>query len=364
MLTKVFDKIENKSELQPEDLRLLLEAANPREHEIVMRYGLQTKEEFIGRKVSLRGLIELSNICSKNCYYCGIRKDNRHVGRYRLTADEVVASAQWALEQRFGSIVLQGGEIESPGFTDFIEDILHRIREMDGGRLGITLSLGEQSPETYARWFKAGAHRYLLRIESSNPKLYAQLHPANHSWEHRVDCLRALRNCGYQVGTGVMCGLPGQTTEDLVRDILFFRDFDVDMIGMGPYVPHGDTPLGKGIVMSSEEKYERLALGLRMIAVTRIFLQDVNIASATALQALRDDGRELGLLAGANVIMPNMTSAAYRESYKLYDNKPGIYSDCGETWSQIEQRLQEIGETILYDEWGDSRHFYARTAHD
>ena len=363
-------------------------------------YALKVK--YCGKRVAMRGIVEAGNVCAKDCYYCGIRKSNDNLQRYQLSADEIVRLAELDAKQDYASLVIQSGEIESEAHTRFIEDVLRRIAPFD---LGVTLSLGEQTEETYRRWKEAGAARYLLRIETSNPELYATLHPAGHSWERRVECLRALRRCGYQVGTGVMCGLPGQTYDDLARDIEFFAEMDVDMIGMGPYIPHPDTPLGvlsakclvpsawclvpsaeqekvlsaKCLVPSAELKHEDLSesnapsttapstkhqaltLGLKMIAVTRLYLHDVNIAAATALQALAPDGRERGIRAGANVIMPNITDTKYRRSYQLYAGKPCLDENAGLCKGCLERRLAAIGETVDYGHRGDSLHFRKRT---
>ena len=318
-------------------------------------YALKCRHS--GKTVSMRGLVELGNVCAKDCLYCGIRKSNAAVSRYQLTADDVERLARVAALQNYGSLVLQGGEIEGEAHTAFIEECLRRIAPLD---LGVTLSLGEQTEEVYRRWKEAGAARYLLRIETSSPGLYARLHPAGHSWERRVECLRALRRCGYQVGTGVMCALPGQTPEDLARDIVFFGDIDADMIGMGPYIPHPDTPLGQTAPPLAKE--ERLRLGLNMIAATRLYLHDVNIAATTALQALADDGREQGVLAGANVMMPNVTDTKYRRSYQLYAGKPCLDENALACRGCLERRLALLGETINYGRRGDSPHFRKRTA--
>lgn len=318
-------------------------------------YAVKIRE--IGRAVSFRGLIEFSNICAKDCFYCGIRKSNAGTNRYRMDADEIVREARWAFDAGYGSIVLQSGEIESEENTEFVENVLRRIRAFGGDGFGVTASLGEQTEETYRRWREAGAHRYLLRIETSNPALYAKLHPASHSWERRRDCLRALRRCGYQVGSGVMAGLPGQTLDDLAADIEFFAAEDLDMIGMGPYVPHSGTPLGKDAPWTPQVRKERLELGLRMIAATRLYLHDVNIAAATALQAIDPEGREKGLLAGANVIMPNMTGARYRADYRLYDGKPCVGEDAETCRDCIGRRIAALGETVLTNARGDSPHW-------
>ena len=320
----------------------------------------EVKCRVVGRRVAFRGLIEFGNVCEKNCFYCGIRKGNGNVHRFRMTADEIVQAAKWTNDAGYGSVVLQSGELTGEANIAFVEDVLKRIHAFGGDNLGITISLGEQTEETYRRWREAGAHRYLLRIETSNPTLYAKLHPADHSWERRRDCLRALRRCGYQVGSGVMAGLPGQTPDDLAADIEFFASEDIDMIGMGPYIPHPDTPLGKDVEWTSESRKARLELGLRMIAATRLYLHDVNIAAATALQALDPQGREKGLLAGANVMMPNVTDTQYRADYMLYADKPCLDENAAVCRNCLEHRITGIGETILWNERGDSLHWKKR----
>ena len=269
-------------------------------------------------------------------------------------ADEIVREAERAFEAGYGSLVLQSGELSGEANASFIEGVLRRIHAFGGDAFGVTLSLGEQPEDVYMRWREAGAHRYLLRIETSNPALYATLHPSDHSWEARLGCLRSLRRCGYQVGTGVMAGLPGQTLDNLAADIAFFASEDVDMVGMGPYIPHPDTPLGRGGALSVEAAKERLELGLRMIAVTRLHLHDVNIAAATALQALDPEGREKGLLAGANVVMPNITPLQYRADYTLYAGKPCLEEDGERCRGCLARRIASIGETILWNKRGDS----------
>ena len=306
----------------------------PDKHELIKMLSLQTDEElnqlyqqaykikqqFVGTKVYFRGIIELSNICSKNCYYCGIRSGNPDFQRYTISLDEALAEAKWCFDQHYGSIVIQAGERTDTQWVRLITDLISGIKKLSEGKLGITLSLGEQSEEVYKEWMQAGAHRYLLRIETSSPSLYSKLHPNDHSFEHRLACLRNLRSVGYQVGTGVMVGLPSQSIEDIADDILFFYDEDVDMLGMGPFIPHHGTPLAH--LVDGFDANAALMMGLKMIATCRIALKDVNIATTTALQALHPQGRELGLLAGANILMPNITDTKYREGYQLYDGKP------------------------------------------
>ncbi len=314
----------------------------------------------VGKRVSLRGLIEFSNVCGKNCYYCGIRAGNAKVARYRLSEDEIVAAARQAERARYGSVVLQSGEVASEANTAFVERVVSRLHAEFGDALGVTLCLGEQSEETYRRWRAAGAHRYLLRIESSNPELYAKLHPASHSWQARVDCLRTLKRLGYITGSGVMIGVPGQTLEDLASDIAFFAQEDLDMIGMGPFIPHPDTPLGEGLAMTPDWKRRQVELGCRMIAVARLALKDVNIAATTALEALDPQGREKGLLAGANVMMPNVTPAKYRGDYKLYSDKPCQDESADLVGDVLERRIRSIGEEVNWSDRGDPLHFSRR----
>lgn len=352
-------EILNRAESSPEALTedelahlVALEAGSDGE-EALFAAAYRVKCRVIGKCVSIRGLIEAGNVCAKDCLYCGIRRSNAALARYSLDAGEIVELARQAKDFGYASIVIQSGEIESEAHTAFIEDVLRRIAPLD---LGVTLSLGEQTEETYRRWKAAGATRYLLRIETSNPELYATLHPASHSWTRRRDCILALGRCGYQVGTGVMCGLPGQTPRDLARDIVFYRDIGAHMIGMGPWIPHSSTPLAAHRD-SMYSKDGQLHIGLRMIAATRLFLHDANIAAATALQALADDGRERGILAGANVIMPNMTDTKYRRAYQLYDGKPCLGENATLCRHCLDRRLDAIGEKILYNERGDSKRY-------
>ncbi len=342
------------------DIKYLLDCSDEERKELFSE-ALTIKERYVGKKVYFRGLIEFSNICSKDCLYCGIRKSNKEVERYTLTNKEILEAAKFAWESNYGSIVLQGGEMEGEAFTERIEKLLREIKELSNGELGITLSLGEQSEEVYRRWFNAGAHRYLLRIESSNPALYNRIHPndTHHDFERRVRCLRDLKTIGYQTGTGVMIGLPYQTTDNLIDDLIFMRDIDIDMCGMGPYIEYTGTPLaetGQDLLTLSE----RFDLTLRMIATLRLMMKDINIAAATALQAIDPVGREKAVKVGANIIMPNITPGLYRDSYKLYDNKPCTDEAAEDCRNCLEVRVSLADGEIGYGEWGDSLHFRKR----
>ncbi len=348
--TETCKRILDQREFSRENLAFLLDLQDPEAQEHLRRTAYEIKQSNVGTSVYFRGLIEFSNFCAKNCLYCGIRAENAEVDRYTLTDEEVLDAARFALEMDYGSVVLQSGETGSPAFVEQVERLVRGIKELSGGKLGITLSTGEQSEETYRRWFEAGAHRYLLRIETSSRELYAKLHPPDHDYDQRVACLKSLSRVGYQLGTGVMIGLPGQTSMDLAADVHFFQELEVDMIGMGPYIPHHQTPLASAQV-DTEAAFAR---ALRMISVVRCVLPDVNIASTTALQALDHTGREKGLLAGANIIMPNLTPTRYRTGYQLYDNKPCMDENATMCRYCLEGRIQSIGETVGYGQWGDS----------
>lgn len=319
----------------------------------------QVKLATVGPQVYLRGLIEYSNICRKNCYYCGIRVGNPAVARYTVSEAEVLAAVENAYRAGFGSIVLQSGERQDEAFIQTIERLLKAAMRLSDGRLGITLSLGEQTLETYKRWREAGATRYLLRIETSNPTLYAQLHPADHRFANRLKALEALQAADYQVGSGVMIGLPGQTTADLAADLAFFRDFGIDMVGMGPYIEHHETPLyaRRHEIPSLAERYE---LSLNMLALLRLIMPTVNMAATTAMASLHPQGREAALRVAANVIMPNITPLRYREDYFLYENKLCICESEQDAKDRIEALVQAAGGEIRYFEKGDPQHYFAR----
>ncbi|MBP7507109.1 MAG: [FeFe] hydrogenase H-cluster radical SAM maturase HydE [Prolixibacteraceae bacterium] len=348
-------EILNKNDLFRDDLITLLQIEGTEKSELFSKAN-EIKIKEIGNYVYFRGLVEFSNICSKDCYYCGIRKSNEKVNRYNLSDEEILNAARFCDKNNFGSIVLQSGEVSSQYFTDRIENLIRQIKNISENRLGITLSLGEQSEEVYQRWFYAGAHRYLLRIETSNEVLYKKLHPSGHSFQTRLDCLKNLQKTGYQTGTGVMIGLPFQTIDDLADDLLFMKELDIDMVGMGPYIEHKNTPLYqyRHELWSIDKRFD---MSLKMIALLRILMKDINIAAATALQAIDTIGREKGVRAGANIIMPNVTPGMYRNDYSLYENKPCVNEEPEECLGCLDARISLTDNEIGYNEWGDSRHF-------
>lgn len=343
--------------LSKEDIIRLLNADGDDE-KLLFDFSNKIKLQNVGNTVYLRGLIELSNICEKDCYYCGIRKSNSAVHRYSISEEEALEAVRFAYENGYGSVAIQSGEIQSPAFTEKINRILQESMEMTNGELGITLSCGEQSEKNYRKWFDSGAKRYLLRVETSNPVLYRKLHPntRKHSVEKRMEALETLKSIGYQTGTGVMIGLPCQTVEDLADDLLFMKNFDIVMCGMGPYIEHHETPLYqfKDKLLPLEK---RLNLALKMVAILRILMPDINIASTTALQSIEKNARMRAIQIGANVLMPNITPRKYRDDYFLYENKPISNQSNEDDLKVLENSLTEIGHKIGFREQGNSKHF-------
>jgi biotin synthase len=357
MILKEVETILKSESLSRDDIVYLLSLRG--EDKIALfSHSARIKETHVGNRVYFRGLIEFSNICLKNCLYCGIRHDNKQVRRYNLTDEEIVDAARFAADNNYGSLVLQSGEVERENFTSRMENLLISIHKATQNKLRITLSCGEQSKSAYKRWHDSGAHRYLLRIESSNPELYGKLHPRDdlHSHARRLECLFNLQETGYQVGTGVMIGLPFQTPEDLAGDLLFMQQFNIDMVGMGPYLEHEETPLYefRGLLLPREERFQ---LTLKMIAILRILMNDINIAATTALQAIDPMGREKAIKIGANVIMPNITPGKHRDDYLLYQNKPCTDENAQDCTTCLEARIALTDHVIAYGEWGDSAHF-------
>ncbi len=358
----LISEILEKEILERDDIIQLLRTTDPSEMESLRAAAESVLLSKCGPDVFYRGLIEFSNVCASDCLYCGIRKSSADVKRFTLKLEEILAAARWCAEQGYGSVVLQSGERRDKAFIELIEEAVKEVKsatvseELPQG-LGITLCVGEQSPDVYERFFNAGAHRYLLRIESSNPDLFAKIHPPAQRLESRIECLKSLKKVGFQVGTGVMIGLPGQTIENLADDVLFFRDMDVDMIGMGPYIVHSGTPMSIHADYFNQNKESIFTSALKMIAVCRLVLKDVNIAATTALQAMKHDGREQGLRHGANIIMPQLTPVSVRQDYLLYEGKPCLDESAEQCRFCLERRILSVGRRVALNGWGDSRHF-------
>ncbi|MCT4586468.1 MAG: [FeFe] hydrogenase H-cluster radical SAM maturase HydE [Carboxylicivirga sp.] len=351
----------NKQALTAKDLSFLIGLEGEERNFFLKSIG-NNYVDSLGKKVFFRGLVEFSNYCTKDCYYCGIRKSNTQSERYDIDDKSIIDAAIFAHQNKYGSLVLQSGERSDKAFTERITHLLKEIKNATNGELGITISLGEQSEDVYKEWFDAGAHRYLLRIESSNRDLYYKIHPEDekHNFETRINCLKSLQKIGYQTGTGVMIGLPYQSYEDLANDLLFFKEMNIDMVGMGPFIEHTETPLyeHKDALWSLQRRFD---VSLNMIAALRLLMPDINIAAATALQAIDPMGREKALRYGANVIMPNITPTIHRKDYTLYENKPCTDEGAEDCSNCLSIRVEMAGREIGYDEWGDSKHYFNRT---
>jgi len=354
--TKV-KSIINKDELSKDDLIFLLKQYNSDSKNLIFERSIEIKKRYTENKVYLRGLIEYSNVCVKDCFYCGIRAHNKNAERYTVSDTDVLRAAEYAYEKNYASLVIQSGEVSGENFTQKITSLLNNIHKLTNNSLRITLSCGEQSYDVYKEWFEAGAQRYLLRIESSNEELYRKIHPDSklHSFKKRVHALHDLKKIGYQTGSGIMIGLPGQTIEHLADDLLFLKKFDIDMVGMGPYVEHIDTPMFSehGQLLSQEDRYK---LSLVMFALLRILMKDINIASTTALDAVNSNGRIEALRIASNVLMPNLTPIKYIENYHLYNNKTDSLN--ADKLIQHIEKSNNIHENLIaFGEHGDSFRF-------
>lgn len=327
--------------------------------EILWKTADDVRREGVGDAVHLRGLLEISNYCGRACGYCGLRAENHSVERYRMTAEEVLAGAREAHALGYGTVVMQSGE-DYGIHAEWMADIIREIRRTTP--LAVTLSLGERDDEEYLLWKEAGANRYLLRFETSDPELYELIHPAprGRTSRPRVEILRSLREMGYETGSGVMVGIPGQTYDTLADDLELFRELDLDMIGVGPYLPHPQTPLGRGVWMRRVPRKEQVPntelMTYKMVALTRLACPEANIPSTTALATVNAArGRELGLMRGANVVMPNVTPPAYREKYEIYPGKACLHETAAQCKGCLDGRIRSIGRRVGKGQGGRRR---------
>jgi len=297
----------------------------------------RVRKKYVGDEVHLRGLIEFSNYCKQNCLYCGFRRDNKKATRYRLTKEEIIKFAQDAKDFGYKTVVLQSGE--DPYFTaDKMKEIITEIKKFD---MAITLSIGEKTFEEYKAYKEAGADRFLIRIETTDEKLYTKLDPEM-NWQNRVNCLDELKNLGFEVGTGCLVGIPEQTLESLADDILFFKKIDADMIGIGPFIPNENTPLKDAEGGSFE-------MALKVMAITRLLLPDINIPATTAMETLNPNGRLIALQSGANVVMPNVTQGDYRKYYEIYPGKICVNDTPSKCRGCITGKVKSINRTVSED---------------
>ena len=336
---EIIDHVRKNQNGSEEELLSLLLCSN-KEAEYLYKNAREVSFLHFGNGIYVRALIEISSYCKKNCYYCGLRRENECAARYRLSKDEILDCAINAYKQGFKTIVLQGGE-DGYYSDEIVEDLLLSIKEKCPG-VAITLSLGEKSKESYKKYALAGCDRYLLRHESIVQKHYEKLHPQSMSLENRIQCLYDLKELGIQVGAGMMIGAPYQKVDYLVEDIRFLQKLKPAMIGIGPYIPHKNTPF-------KEEKKGDLTLTLNTLAILRLLFPKVLIPSTTALATLHPKGRSLGILAGANVVMPNATLLQRRKEYNLYDNKASLGAESVEGIKQLQIELEEIGYKINFD---------------
>lgn len=330
----LIEKLNQQKRLELKEWVFLIENRNAEAESLLFSLAQRIRQQQFGSRIYTRGLIEFTNYCKNNCYYCGIRRDNRNVERYRLTQDEILECCRLGYDLGFRTFVLQGGE--DGYFNDArMEKIVRAIRK-NYPDCAITLSLGERSYESYQRLFAAGADRYLLRHETANEVHYGKLHPPELSAANRKRCLYDLKKIGYQTGTGFMVGAPGQTAECLAEDLCFIRQLNPQMVGIGPFVPHHDTPFAK-------EKGGTLELTLYLLALLRVMLPEVLLPATTALGTIDPKGRERGILAGANVVMPNLSPVNVRKKYELYDNKICTGDEAAECRQCLEKRMESIG---------------------
>lgn len=339
LFQELTDRLYREQGLDSDGYRYLLTHCDEEALACLQAKAQAVAQAHFGRRIFIRGLIEVSNFCRNDCYYCGIQRSNRQLCRYRLSPDVILASCREGYRLGFRTFVLQGGE--DPYLTDerveqLVADIRHAFPDA-----AITLSLGEKSTEAYERFFRAGANRYLLRHETHNADHYRQLHPAALSLDNRLRCLNDLKRIGYQVGTGIMVGSPGQTIDHLVEDLVFIQEFRPQMIGIGPFLPHHDTPF-------AQQPPGSLLQTLLLLSLFRLMHPAALIPSTTALATLSPDGREQGIRSGANVVMPNLSPPDHRAQYALYDHKASMGAEAAEGLALLEKRLNAIGYTIDY----------------
>ena len=329
-------KLSETSNLTDIELKELLE--NDFLDEELYREADRVRKENYGTDVYIRGLIEFTNYCKNNCYYCGLRYENREIERYRLSKEDILNCCKEGYNLGFRTFVLQGGE--DPFYTDEkLCDIISSIKNLYSD-IAVTLSIGEKKDESYLAFKKAGADRYLLRHETANENHYSKLHPANMSLANRKNCLKTLKKLGYQIGSGFMVGSPFQTTENIIEDIRFLQELSPDMIGIGPYITHHNTPF-------KNQKNGDVKLTLKLISILRLMFPYALLPATTALGTLSPNGRELGLKVGANVVMPNLSPKNVRKKYEIYENKICTGEESAQCKRCLERRIESIGYKII-----------------
>ena len=337
---ELIQKLTENHILEVSEYQFLIKECGKEEWEYLAKEALSVKEKIYGQNVFMRGLIEFTNICKNNCYYCGIRAKNAFVSRYRLTEEEILSCAEEGYALGFRTFVLQGGEDDF--FTpERIGALVLEIKKRHPD-CAVTLSIGEHSDEVYRYWHDCGADRYLLRHETAVRAHYEKLHPAEMSFENRLRCLYTLKEIGYQTGAGFMVGSPFQTIENLAEELIFLKKFEPDMVGIGPFIPAGNTPFEK-------ETPGGLHLTLLMLSLLRLTLPDVLLPATTALGTIHPEGRELGIKAGANVVMPNLSPVSVRKKYQLYDHKICTGEESAQCIRCLQNRMEKTGHHLVID---------------
>lgn len=343
MQKELIEKLYQQSDLSDGELKILIQTHTKEDLAFLSELARERCTETYGNKVFMRGLIEFSSYCKNDCFYCGLRRSNRHAERYRLTKENILDCCRRGYELGFRTFVLQGGEdgaYTDQMFCDIIEEIKGEYPDC-----AVTLSLGERSAESYKKMFEAGADRYLLRHETADCEHYGRLHPEELSLGHRMECLKALKEIGYQTGCGFMVGSPYQTVDCIVKDLRFIKEFQPHMVGIGPFIPHKDTPFG-------DKPAGGLELTLFLLSVIRLMLPKVLLPATTALGTIDPTGREKGILSGANVVMPNLSPVGVRKKYSLYDNKICTGEEAAECVQCLRNRIKTTGRELV-NERGD-----------
>ena len=342
-MTGIVEKLYNTGDLSDGELKALIGTDDTETAELLRRYADETRQKSYGKKVFLRGLIEISSFCKNDCLYCGIRRSNKDADRYRLSREDILSCCENGYGLGFRTFVMQGGE-DSFFTDDFLCGVISEIKEKYPD-CAVTLSLGERSYESFRRLREAGADRYLLRHEAASEELYRKLHPGEMSLENRKECLFSLKELGYQVGAGFMVGAPFQNTEHIIADLRFLQELQPQMIGIGPFIPHHNTPF-------AGENGGTLELTLRLLGILRLMFPKVLLPATTALGTITPNGRELGLKTGCNVVMPNLSPVKVRKKYDLYDNKICTGEEAAECRGCLQRRIESAGYEIA-SERGD-----------
>ncbi len=337
-ITHLIHKLYTTNSLSCDEYEYLLDNKNEEATALLKKYAVEKRKQYYSNDVFVRGLIEISNICKCDCYYCGLRKSNKNCERYRLSADEILHCCDEGYALGFRTFVLQGGE--DGALTDeWLCDLLKKIKSSYPD-CAVTLSLGERSKESYEKLYNSGADRYLLRHETANTDHYRKLHPKESTLQNRMQCLNDLKSIGYQVGCGFMVGSPYQTNKDIAKDLKFIEEFSPDMCGVGPFISHKDTPF-------KDFKNGDVDLCCYLLSIIRLIKPNILLPATTALGTLKDDGRSLGILSGANVVMPNLSPISVRKKYAIYDGKKSTDEESAQSLSKLKQSMKSIGYEVV-----------------